>query len=497
MKMQKNKILVDTMSQEYSATFKVHNSRKMQPILQLGAIRQNKEESFDARYDGGVVTLNAENSLAAAFGISQIITGVLSGHLSECLGTQKPKFVLRPLWLSQQETFSPRRLIELGYNALVISAEIPEAEQISLKNLCSDHGIKWILAFESKSHGTPSTCPLDPAFSEYYQNLGKTKLFIPPDYVLWESRLSLKGFHRYSAAEECTTLDLLKAELAFAEQLIPKKSKLIYYLPVVKGLSLEKQAIWFKELIFSTKSQTCFSFSAYSGDPIDDHQKLHPFWTYLRKAIDPIEIDLLPIMNAGMIETGEGLWPTIAYEVIDEVFPRMERHRFIGAITKAKKIPQGRGFLDCSLWMAGQAMWKSASSNQLLETWLRAYYPKESILECMRGVILARRISQEIRRMSGHEEIRGMAEALFLQLKQLPKTVLQDYFTYFKRDARRLIFLELHKMNFPSTSYQESEDQEESFWTTGSKHFNEGFKISVNEKPNSANPAMKAILLNN
>lgn len=500
--MQKNKNLVDTMSQEYSATFKVHNSFKMQPRIQMGAIRQNKEEAFRALYDAGIVTLDAENSLAAVFGFSQIITGVLSGHLPDYLGEKKPRFHLRPLWLSSFEKFSPRRVIELGYNAIVLPMDILNEEMVAVRALCKDHGIKIIWAMENlHRQETIPTCPFDGKFKEYYQEYFHSKQDVSSDYIFWESKIGAPRFDHHPLAIEATILDLLIEELKFLEANVSQKSRLIYYLPIVKGHSHEKQAVWLKGLIENASPFTTISFSAYSGKNCDDHLNLHPLWSYLRNSVDPVGISLLPIINAGAVNTGEGLWPTPSIEAIDQVLARMERHRFVGAIAKSRKLPAGRGFLDCSLWITGQSLWQKATAHQFLETWLKAYRPGEDTSKCIEVIVEARTIAMEIRSMSevsNNDNLKLHAESLLLRLRKLPTDVLKDYITFFKRDARRNIFYALQQKNIPTTSYQEVDDQEESFWTMGTKHFNEGLKITLNKAPaKSTNPSMMAILNEN
>ena len=137
--MQKNKNLVDTIFQEYSATFKVQNTKQMVPRIQINSIGDRKGEAYCASYEAGLVTLEADNHKAAIYGLSHLTIGVLSGHLPEYLGSHKPKFSLRPLWLPcYAHIETPRRILEMGYNAVVVGNHPSkiQTEKENIPQLC-------------------------------------------------------------------------------------------------------------------------------------------------------------------------------------------------------------------------------------------------------------------------------------------------------------------------------------------------------------------------
>ncbi len=233
-------------------------------------------EGFESSYEGGVLRLQAETPLGAAFGIAQLARAARAGHLAEWLGKRQPFFVLRPVRLrtpvSQWELFC-EQLVMLGYNA-VVSSDAP-------LELCHAYGLQVI----SPQPGM--------------------------DYLLWESRTQLER----SPERAKTESELVMEELRRAEQ-AAGAARLIFSLPLLNQTVADAQARWLGALCDAASICTTIAFPACGGT--------HSIWEALRRSPDCSSTPLLPLVDLS------------SSEELERVFCRMERHPFAGALISAE-----------------------------------------------------------------------------------------------------------------------------------------------------------------
>ena len=230
------------------------------------------------------------------------------------------------------------------------------------------------------------------------------------------------------------------------------------------------------------------AFAAVSGDPVLDHLDPHPFWDVLRQSLDVCYTSLLPIINIGAVHQGECLWPTLTLDLIEKYALRCERHRFVGVLSLVPLLPKPGSFLWCNLWVSSQVFWGQTRSDLLAETWFEAFRPELKCSQFVSAMREIRQITVELSRLRhladkkrdgeiSSEECRARAESLLIRLKQLQLFMektddkqndalsLHDYFTFFARDARRVIqhFLQVYHVSVGN--FFGDEDRLESFWT--------------------------------
>jgi len=500
--MQKTKDLIDTISEKYLATTDHIGAGRPRPILEMPTIRPGFKEIFHLRYEGGRVKLLAESPLAAVYGMNQAIAAIRSGHLVEFLGDSKPRFPLRPVWVKCEkriklldqvllsipekilndegrldEEFLSRfteKVLELGYNAVVFGHMDPQDDQagnfpsVSLKKLADAlhaYGVKLIVRphlFDGK--GKPLLgCPVDKSYREKVKKIlhdlfpDKNEMYRIDEgpFFYRESNLYKQGFDSHPQASDYTLFELLLKELELFEECLYNKATLIFYLQQTSAKLAKKQSRWFRSLCDFSGTQTILAFSANTGDPRNVCYQTNPFWNQLRESKERGETPIMPIINAGGIGEGEGVWPAFSRDTLDLYFSRMTHHEFFGAIILTPQLPGGNGVLACNLWTAGQLQWRSESAACLMETWCLAFRPEWELWNHCREVKRTRAVLNDIAclvRFTEEESIwdhsvemlRSLGEGILHQLEILrigvqPGHPLYAYYRFFIADVKRLL----------------------------------------------------------
>jgi hypothetical protein len=296
-------------------------------------------------------------------------------------------------------------------------------------------------------------------------------------------------------APEATLLDLTAAEIKLWENSLGNEMSLIYYAPTKGGDCAKQQAEWLSVLCDEMGRKSLLAFPVVSGDPTSDHLPMHPFWKTLRESPDESGTGLLPVFNIGGIRQGEGLWPALHLDLIDNFVSRCRRHHFKGIVGLVNQIPVPGGILDCNLWVFGQSLWRHTPPRLLAETWFRAFKAEwmddllfEKLGEIRQIVLhlswirmmLEEKGNQDFSLEEGRAFVEGLWGHLKLwelrnehlekkRLRRSSKSELCDYLTYFLRDARRFLIAFARAYNITLQTSKEEDEKQESFWTQGSK----------------------------
>ncbi len=489
-------------------------------------LRASKGESsgFVSNYAAGTLSIDSANAIGHAYGIAQMSIAANAGHMAEYLGKVSPKFPLRPLWLGSDcevsicdqvsihlPTFmlnpnllewiplAARRLIELGYNAILVGSRLPGyfsnilADKVDLESilkLFNDYEIKVILKpnfLFLHNCTTSSKCPLDEnlcsslqkAFGQIYARIPSCK------GVFWESMLLSPRYHAHTKAKELTGVEVVIHEVQLLEKcnnLSDKKldRQLIFYVPSTTAAEAKSQAAWIPNLLDEMGDKSIFAFSAVEGGFYQDHLYDHPLWQQLRRSPDSSSTLLLPIVNIGAVEQGEGLWPLTNFDLVERFFFRCRRHAFAGVIGVVNHLPAPGSLLDFMLWVAGQSMWHDHPPALLAETWFDSFRKGEKFADLYPPLKAVRMIVLELsllRNLENNEERRRIGEPLIAQLKTLThqfekdqsvleRPSIKDYFKLFVYDIKRFLeqSLQLSCRTIFAPTFG-NEDLQPSFWT--------------------------------
>lgn len=473
------------------------------PRIELRVKNHFSNEQYSCSYAGGVVQLDAESSLAAVFGLSTLIMGIKSGHLSECLGENKPRFPLRLLWfkgefpqknlLADTDRFCGR-LLEIGYNTILFGLGDLSYEHVEdFCIACAEYGIK---VFVKPQWSFKQRCPIDAAYvADIQSKLSKLVKTAPTLHgIFWEGGLFHPDDYHHPKARDATHFEMIHAEASMVEAVLGTK-KLIYSVVISDPNVANQQAEWLSELCDSVGTHTSIAFSAVAGDPCEDHLEPHPFWATLRKSIDVSGTPLMPIVNIGSVGQGEGLWPSLSLDLSDRYLSQCVRHHFGGIIGVVNSLPVRGALLECSLWVASQMQWKKTSAGLLAETWFKAQRPELNFEKMVDPVMQLRDIAIELsflrsfqkeqpRDRMTTDESRALSESLLVRLAKLQilfekeeknrtfasdKPSWNDYFQIFALDARRLI--SQFMQTFHISGLDRSEDKGEGFWVGPKANF--------------------------
>lgn len=532
-----------------------------------------KGEGFLASYGRGVIHIDAQNPLAAAYGICQAHAAVKSGYVGEFAGESAPRFPLRPVWAvaggetavsagvavclprfayaagqdadrwqSDGDLFC-RRLIECGYNAVVLGAHAC-APVLQQKGDIQDveRFLALLHAYRLKAIVRPSVqvaasakhlrcCPVNAAYRKWMSAaMAALHQRLPGiDYIFWEGGFMHADFAHDAAAKDMTLPELVAAEIALLEQTLPVETALIYYLPAHDPASAQQQAAWMGRLCDDVGEHTMIAFPAVAGAWCDDHLPPHPLWEQLRRSPDISSTHLLPVVNVGMVSQGEGLWPAPSLDLVETYYSRLYRHRFAGVVALTSQLPQQGSMLDCCLWVAGQALWRQRSSALLAEQWFRAFRSEWNYLEVEAIMAGARSLVVELSQLRAmaneaardavlSEECRTASESVIARLKELQLRAeklerkrlkrglfpsIHDYMQVFARDVQRIVLHFLQRFNLSYPHVMGPEELLESFWMQlspgGTQDMRAAAKVAFLQEPLSgpAGSRMEAIYREN
>ncbi len=449
------------------------------------------------------------------------IPGDITLSITEHLQVALPKS-----WIEADDNLRLRsceRMQALGFNAIMFYAGTrTKAEQFDISTpiaVFKAQGIKVIIQPILTASFVKS--PANPDYRTLIDLSLRDLLRVYPqlDGIYWQSTLHHPEYCAHVDARDALQLDLILQELATVEKAVGGHKTLIFSIPTASLEMAEREAVWLDRLCDDAGRGTCVAFSAVAGDPTFDHLPPHPFWERLREREEPVATPLLPIINTGGVGQGEGLWPSISFDLFESYYTRLRDHHFCGVLNLTGQIPSGAGILACNLWVAGQLLLREEMPEWLIEEWFRRHkttwsYPQlRQALRHMRTLVLELgRLKHGVREKGRGavptEDYRVLIDSLSMQFKQLQVSVgrfdhkknlaepsLKDYLEYFARDARRLMRHFAQTNNVGSAQLWTGEEKGESFWTDGQSGTN--VKLLGQPLRGSAGSRMESIFIEN
>jgi hypothetical protein len=497
------------------------------PHLTLHEERQSLYEGFTAVCAGGELTISG-TARSQIYGMSTLEVATKAGHLAEFLGERQPLFALRPLWLQastevmiteQVSLFLPdfllandshfilprfcRRLLERGFNSIVLGSQCgafsskAATRQLDLIPIFEElhaHGIQIIIkpTFYLSTEGKRCPkCPYDKKFGKMLHSACHTLWEELPlgDYLFWESMVQFSNYRHHPHAQEATEAEIVLREVQLLEQCAEDKG-LIFYVPTPDPIVAERQAPWLAQLPDDMGSKTILAFAAVAGPPSADHQLHHPLWDQLRIAPDQSATGIMPIINIGLVQQGEGLWPSANFDLVDRFVKRCRRHHFAGILGLCNHLPCSGSLLDCMLWVASQSLWCDMPTELLADTWMRAYLPRGGLHSLSALLDLGRQVSLQMSALHAMtcqpqmaalslEEGQLHADSLMVAvrclqnctakyLKEAPLSPwgeqMQISVKFFTSDVQRLLDNFLQYFNLPNFNLFNREEIGDSFW---------------------------------
>lgn len=325
---------------------------------------------------------------------------------------------------------------------------------------------------------------------------------VPPfDFLVYESLALIFDEMGLNQDDEHLNSEKARLEIALIEEMIRDRSGLLYILP---GQDLH----FLKELALDAGQQTGIMFSARLGDPFLDHLKINPF--LLNSEPKELEgLQLATIVNAGAVQQGGGLWPSVAIDLVQSIYP----HAIDLGITPipcVHGLPKKGSFLEASLLIASKARSGKVFVEKELLLWLRENNYSEGIINpikevrciCVNLSLMRHLLAEKRRDHISQEEIKLIAASTLYRLRSLSKVedrYFSDYLQFFVRDAARIILHFVQSFNVTLQETFESEPGKMGFWTEFEAGIGSGVrslgKVSLSKLPllNTECERMRAI----
>lgn len=313
--------------------------------------------------------------------------------------------------------------------------------------------------------------------------LNEYKAFFPHiKNLFWTSLFEEDDFQYHPCGKSLTKEDKTIHEIKILQENLPNSTHLFYYIPCKNESSLIQQNFWLQNLNFEIKKNVNLVFSAVSGSPDQDHRQDHPFWKKIENSYHP---SLIPILNTGGVEQGEGLWPNFPFEH-SKFIELAKRHKIQGVIHLCPELPKEGSFLDLIITSAAKIMWYDITLEDALQNWILFYYPHHDItqiselLHKTRSFVLNICKSKDflhnpnIKIESFQEEARRIGNCLLSELQLLEfyyekipntsKKSLKDYFPLFIGDVKNHLKHFYTTFNVPIPSGLVNQFKENNFW---------------------------------
>jgi hypothetical protein len=440
------------------------------------------KEGFQLSYSAGVITVEAENVLAAAYALNRLSMSLCSNQLAENLGKNAPSFSLRPLWFvdynisnlneSKIEKIC-RRLIEWGYNAVCLGLKFEDLEAYSLNasylEIIRQFGLKLIIS-PQVAHPQNIFFHDQSIRKKFQQKLDKLKNL---DYFLWKGTFLNPAIRQRLAHNGMLQRDYAREEVQLIENCL--NGSLIYFVPFDNHIN--KQEDWLPDFFDDVGKNTLVSFPAVAGNETMDYLPPHPLWFQLRQCPDVSSTRLLPIINGGLIGQGEGRWPVLPLDSLERFISRCYRHHFAGVLVVAKYFPAKEGWVDASLWISGQSLWDRISPHLLAETWFKVFRSDidySSMAPFLKEItFLIRQLNLLSLEEKDSEKTKVVAESIFIRLKALffllpskheqqsCRLTIRDYLTLFETELKKaaIPFISSHRHLNVLENSQNSDNQ--------------------------------------
>jgi len=482
------------------------------------------QDAYSSDLKGSNLHVVAGSIRGHLFALSNLLFAAKRSVLPEALGSKSPKFIggaiwfnsnskqgnwVIPSWLTSEAIPQlAAMLYHLGFGRIILgqwsgsnnsvdpkkksnqAKATDPSTPLELANLLAqlaDYGIEVVI----KPEGLKGS-PIAPDYQANIQKIIESTLEILPKNgsILWESNPFEASFRDHPKADQLLTYDLVLEELAHVEQAVNGRS-LIYSISTLSDESIHQQTEWLARFVDQVGPHTTVAFSSQEGAPWEDHKRNHPIWQQLVEEKIISGTPLQSIMNVGAINYGEALWPTVPCREIDQLILRMRRHPFHGPIVLAPRLAEEGSFLEASLWVMGQALWSTGSSEEHLQSWIRGRFSEEDPVQVAQTILLIRQTLIEIHSLLAEEKnhsdsketgskwveyrrfqvdsllarLNGIRSIWNLTEKKEGADQFRTSLRYFLRDAKRMIFYFLQSNNLSVANVLTGEDMLEGYWT--------------------------------
>ncbi|MDF2576692.1 MAG: hypothetical protein K0S74_176 [Chlamydiales bacterium] len=408
-------------------------------------------ESYHVEYASGTLYVEAGSKSTAEHAAWQLYYAAKAGCLCEWLGDRKPLVGTRIFWVgcsklvplseflalavpswwgkTSQMEFFYKSLMRWGYNSVILGwlpymGALKEGEvndQSCLQSGISylkEKGIKIFVKFYFLQNSFKENHLLEEkkrkVFEEQLSHIQQFISFLGG--VVWEGNGGI-AYRKLKNLNEFTEIDIVLKEIQLLELLLPPSQELIYLLPSLTSDLTEQQAVALNRLEAGISARVTLAFSSRMGEPISDYLPPHPIWQKVRSSLGNRK-SLSPILNGGLINQGEGIWPLAPYDTITDMMGKATCSYFKSTIVLGRYLPLKGSLLDLSLWLHGIVQWDVEQVNDLLRIGMCECFPGVNDDKARKIFVQVRQIALEYHYLSlqGVNIPRDLSEKLYNRL---------------------------------------------------------------------------------
>lgn len=282
-------------------------------------VTQADDDTFSLAVRGNVAKIEASSLRAAAFAKAQLAAGLEANRLGECVGSSRPLYALRPLWITEHATVEPEALFDLGCNAVILP--YGSARYKAFK----DHHIMVGVACKA----------LDFA--------------IDADFIVWQQD-ALYALGVQHPLKHATPFERAQFELAELRKYTDKKI-----------LYCTRPGCPFLLALMPYVKNECIIFDAIGSSLFTDLAR-HPVCE---------KTPFMPLVHINQ----RGAVSDMPFLEIESCFGRQKEARFAGAVVQASTLFEPSAIGQLPIWVASQRLIRPTCVPALIEFWLDRYHP--------------------------------------------------------------------------------------------------------------------------
>lgn len=458
--------------------------------------------SFNEGYEAFIereklyVKASSISSLNTAF--SQISIASRANEEQNFLGSCSPKYSFRPIWLFGEETLYLKgypvvslpkgakerpgeiakeiafALIEAGYQTIVLGDPWLTTEG----SLTLDSAQEFLRAL--KKYGISIYLFLNPCIQEkdpfetFQEKIREHYRIIEQEFNLIDGVMT-RSVPKIEYPEIFTYPKRLLMQINSYEELIGDK-KLLFYFDFKDAYESEQCGEWMEEILDGVGPKTSLSFSSFIGDMRGQSFKKNAVWKALNDSWDSSTTPIVPLINAGGVDCGEGLWPNSPLTLFHNISSSLHRHPFSGILPFTRYLPLKRGLLRATLWSLGASQWQKQTPEELMELFLKAYFNIKHTHLIKELLHDSEEISHTLQKVQSNPQKESKELALYLKyilskvdildfkIKKMPKDHLSYMFKMFVRDVKKKLLLWNQQWQLHINEIASGDDLKESFW---------------------------------
>lgn len=280
-----------------------------------------------------------------------------------------------------------RRLIELGYNAVIFASQYHKNETPS--RLSWDEASSFLMSIRVAGIKVGLQCSI--------QEYEEVKNFFDFDFFFCESR-------------EKSFFEEVRKEIHFLEAHC--KKPLIYFLSCRDAYQAKRQSKWMIDLAHEVAPETILAYPALCGTAFSPH----PIFDELSKNLVSSSIRFLP-----MFYKNGGSLLTVSLDLYEDVLAKQIENCLFGLGICIGTLPKKGSFPDLILWIIGKRLWKYTPIRSYVAMWLQLHHKEAEQMPASASLVSLFHLQGKIGELESCplDQLKKKMHIVFLQIEEI------------------------------------------------------------------------------